>query len=94
MKFGSKGQIPYVELNGEEIPDSNVIIKRSNSTYQLKPFSITISQYQHLLVARLKDHFGKNPDQGCTSSDLAIGHAVTGKVMFIVLVKRNGLIRS
>ena len=36
MKFGSKGQIPYVELNGEEIPDSNVIIKRSNSTFLLK----------------------------------------------------------
>ena len=29
MKFGSKGQIPYIELNGEEIPDSNVIIARS-----------------------------------------------------------------
>jgi len=56
MKFGSKGQIPYIELNGEEIPDSNVII------------------------ARLKDHFGKDPDQLCTSSDLAVGHAVTGLV--------------
>ena len=28
MKFGSKGQIPYIELNGEEIPDSNIIISR------------------------------------------------------------------
>jgi len=56
MKFGSKGQIPYIELNGEEIPDSNMII------------------------SRLKDHFGKDPDQSCTSSDLAVGHAVTGLV--------------
>jgi len=56
MKFGSKGQIPYVELNGEEIPDSNMII------------------------SRLKEHFGKDPDESCTSYDLAVGHAVTGLV--------------
>jgi len=56
MKFGSKGQIPYIELNGEEIPDSNMII------------------------SRLKDHFGKDPDQSCSSSDIAVGHAVTGLV--------------
>ena len=28
MKFSSKGQIPFIELNGEEIPDSNIIIRR------------------------------------------------------------------
>merc|ERR1719378_918078 len=56
MKFGSKGQIPYIELNGEQIPDSNIIINV------------------------LKEHFGKDPDQLCTSSDLAVGHAVTGLV--------------
>ena len=28
MVFSKKGQIPYIELNGEEIPDSNIIIKR------------------------------------------------------------------
>ena len=27
LKFSKKGQIPYIELNGEQIPDSNVIIK-------------------------------------------------------------------
>ena len=27
LKFSRKGQIPYIELNGEQIPDSNVIIK-------------------------------------------------------------------
>merc|ERR1711928_6148 len=25
LKFSRKGQIPYIELNGEQIPDSNVI---------------------------------------------------------------------
>jgi len=56
MKFGSKGQIPYIELNGEEIPDSNVII------------------------ARLKAHFGLDPDSDSSSTDLAMGHAATGLV--------------
>ena len=27
MVFSKKGQIPYIEFNGEEIPDSNIIIK-------------------------------------------------------------------
>lgn len=27
LKFSQKGQIPYIELNGEQIPDSNQIIK-------------------------------------------------------------------
>ncbi len=27
LKFGRKGQSPYIELNGEQIPDSNIIIK-------------------------------------------------------------------
>ena len=27
-KFSKKGTIPYIELNGEHIPDSNVIIQR------------------------------------------------------------------
>ncbi|TRY64217.1 hypothetical protein TCAL_14308 [Tigriopus californicus] len=28
LKFGPKGQIPYVELNGEQIPDSAIIIEK------------------------------------------------------------------
>ena len=28
MVLGSKGQTPYVELNGEEITDSNIIMER------------------------------------------------------------------
>ena len=27
QKFSTKGQTPYIELNGEQIPDSNVIIQ-------------------------------------------------------------------
>lgn len=37
MKFSSKGQIPYIELNGEEIPDSNIIICRLKAHFDVDP---------------------------------------------------------
>jgi len=35
LKFGSKGQIPYIELNGEAIPDSNIIIERLRAKFSV-----------------------------------------------------------
>ena len=67
MKFSSKGQIPYIELNGEEIPDSNVIISRLVLEVITPPF-----------LLRLKAHFGLDPDSESSSTDLAMGHAATG----------------
>jgi len=37
MKFGSKGQIPYIELNGEQIPDSNIIINVLKEKFNVDP---------------------------------------------------------
>lgn len=37
MKFSSKGQIPYIELNGEQIPDSNIIIGKLKEKFQVDP---------------------------------------------------------
>jgi len=37
MKFSSKGQTPYIELNGEQIPDSNVIIEKLKAKFQVNP---------------------------------------------------------
>eukprot|EP00091_Calanus_sinicus_P021604 TRINITY_DN6478_c0_g1_i2.p1 TRINITY_DN6478_c0_g1~~TRINITY_DN6478_c0_g1_i2.p1 ORF type:complete len:217 (-),score=60.85 TRINITY_DN6478_c0_g1_i2:466-1080(-) len=37
MKFSSKGQIPYIELNGEQIPDSNIIIQKLKEKFQVDP---------------------------------------------------------
>ena len=92
MKFGSKGQIPYIELNGEEIPDSNIIIsrfvfifyiiKRLLMSCSTKSVAKRTSDFKMIkwsnLSLRLKSHFGKDPDDACSPQDLAIGHAVTG----------------
>jgi len=37
MQFSSKGQIPYIELNGEQIPDSNIIIEKLKDKFQVEP---------------------------------------------------------
>jgi len=37
LKYGSKGQIPYIELNGQEIPDSNVIICKLKNEFNKNP---------------------------------------------------------
>ena len=35
IKFSKKGQIPYIELNGEQIADSNIIIPKLKVTKYL-----------------------------------------------------------
>ena len=36
LKFSKKGQIPYIELNGEQIADSNVVIRTLSLKFGLK----------------------------------------------------------
>ena len=44
LRFSKKGQIPYIELNGEQIADSNIIIseleKRGKFLATLRPISL------------------------------------------------------
>ncbi|TRY79376.1 hypothetical protein TCAL_09824 [Tigriopus californicus] len=37
LKTGSKGQTPFIELNGTEIPDSNLIMKHLTREFDLQP---------------------------------------------------------
>ena len=59
LRFGRKGQIPYVELNGEQIPDSNVIIKRLAQHFNVQPDeSLTPEQEAlgHTVVRMIENH--------------------------------------
>ena len=42
IKFSKKGQIPYIELNGEQIADSNIIIPKLK-VYKFHWISIVIN---------------------------------------------------
>jgi len=59
LKFSRKGQIPYIELNGEQIPDSNVIIKELERRKLVSPDD-HLSQDQlslnHLIQITLENH--------------------------------------
>jgi len=51
FKLGKKGLIPYIELNGEQIPDSNIIIHELERRGITAPDDITCSQkaFNHLV---------------------------------------------
>ena len=44
FKFSKKGQIPYIELNGQQIPDSNIIIQELEKRGITTPDDTTCSQ--------------------------------------------------
>ena len=59
LRFGRKGQIPYIELNGEQIPDSNVIIKRLAQHFNVKPdesFNPEQGALGHAVVRMIENH--------------------------------------
>jgi len=59
MKFSKKGQIPYIELNGEQIPDSNVIIQRLKEKFQVDPdkdISETDLAMGHAATVMMENH--------------------------------------
>jgi glutathione S-transferase len=60
MKFGSKGQIPYVILNGEEICDSNVIIPKLKDYFKTDRDAAALTPEQracdHAVMRMLEEH--------------------------------------
>jgi len=59
LKMGSKGQIPFIEFNGEEIPDSNVIINRLRPRLDRDPDSDCSSAERamsHAATVMLENH--------------------------------------
>jgi len=59
LRFGRKGQIPYIELNGEQIPDSNVIIKRLAQHFNVKPDESFYPEQEalgHTVVRMIENH--------------------------------------
>merc|ERR1712086_1130889 len=58
-KFGSKGQIPYVILNGREIPDSNVIIPALKEHFKIDIDQKLTTQQRavgHAVMRMLEEH--------------------------------------
>ena len=58
LKFGRKGQIPYIELNGEQIPDSNMIINDLESRGIAASDELTETQkaVAHLATVTVENH--------------------------------------
>lgn len=60
MKYRSKkGQLPFIELNGEEIADSAIIIKELSNKFE-KDIDANLSQEQrniaHATISMLENH--------------------------------------
>lgn len=60
MKYRSKkGQLPFIELNGEEIADSSVIIKELSQQYT-KDLDVTLDNSQknlsHAMISMVENH--------------------------------------
>lgn len=58
MKFGSKGKIPYVVLDDEEIPDSNAIIDQLSQRFNKADANQTAEQLAitHACIRMLEEH--------------------------------------
>lgn len=58
LQFSKKGQIPFIELNGEQIPDSNTIIKELEKRGIAKLDILTEQQkaINHLTKITLENH--------------------------------------
>jgi len=58
-KFSKKGQIPWIELNGEQVADSNVIIPRLKKVFQVDPDSVYSKEQlavAHSTLRMLEEH--------------------------------------
>lgn len=88
MKFRSKkGQLPFIELNGEEIADSAIIIKELSSKFE-KDLDAGLTQEQrniaHATISMIENHLvwiiyywrTKNPDLLIKGYKVNLQHAL------------------
>lgn len=92
MKFRSnKGQLPFVELNGQEIADSAVIIKELSSHFSADvdaPLTSDQRSVAHATITMLENHFHwidvwwrtKNPDAMLQGYKIDLQHMVGSKL--------------
>lgn len=60
LKFGSKGQIPCIELNGKEIPDSNVILDKLEKHFKVPEIhNASKKSVAHAVTVMLENHTAK-----------------------------------
>lgn len=91
-----KGQLPFVELNGEEIADSAIIIKELAQRYE-KDLDATLTQEQrniaHAMISMLENHLiwvllfwrSKNPDLMIKGYKVNLQHALGSRLPNSVL---------
>lgn len=91
-----KGQLPFVEVNGEEIADSAIIIKELAQRYE-KDLDAALTQEQrniaHAMISMLENHLiwvllfwrSKNPDQMIKGYKVNLQHALGSRLPNAVL---------
>ncbi|XP_055529924.1 failed axon connections isoform X2 [Wyeomyia smithii] len=91
-----KGQLPFVEVNGEEIADSAIIIKELAQRYE-KDLDAALTQEQrniaHAMISMLENHLiwvqlfwrSKNPEQMIKGYKVNLQHALGSRLPNAVL---------
>lgn len=86
-----KGQLPFIELNGEEIADSAIIIKELSSRFD-KDLDASLTSDQRILahatISMIENHLTwilvwwrcKNPDQMIKGYQVNLQHALGSRI--------------
>lgn len=86
-----KGQLPFVEVNGEEIADSTIIIKELGQRYE-KDLDAALTQEQrniaHAMISMLENHLNwvllfwrsKNPEHMIKGYKVNLQHALGSRL--------------
>jgi glutathione S-transferase len=97
LKFRStKGQLPFVELNGEEIGDSSVIISKLSQYFGVDPDAQLTKEERnvsHALISMIENHLcwvyvywrSKYPDSMIKGCKLSLQHALGSRIPNAVL---------